>query len=79
MMRLLAAVFLGMFIYGLIAAKLGAAILSLGMFLFVLWSEHKFAAQDKAYAADPHNARVLGPSTNDALAEYDCECMRSKF
>lgn len=78
-MRVLQLIFLGMFFYGLWAAKLGGALLSLGMYLFVLWAEGKFAAQDRAYAADPRNARALGPSTNDALAEHDCECMRSRF
>ena len=78
-MRLLMAVFLGMFVYGLWAVSYGAGLLSLGMFLFTWWADRRFAAQDKAYAADPRNARALGPSTNDALAEYDCECVRTKF
>lgn len=78
-MRLLMAVFLGMFVYGLWTIKLGAALAALGMFCFVFWADRKFAAQDRAYAADPRNARVLEPSTNDALTKYDCECMRSKF
>ena len=78
-MRLLQAVFLGMFVYGLVAGIYGPALLSLMMFAFNVWAGRRFAAQDKAYDADPRNARALGPSTSDALAEHDCECMRSRF
>lgn len=78
-MRVLQAVFLGMFIYGLWAGMYGAGLLAGLMFVFNVLAGRKFAAQDKAYAADPRNARALGPSTNDALAEHDCECMRSRF
>jgi hypothetical protein len=78
-MRLLQLVFLGMFIYGLVAGMYGGMLLACMMFLFNVWAERKFAAQDRAHATDPRNARALGPSTNDALAEHDCECMRSRF
>jgi len=78
-MRLLQLIFLGMFIYGVVVGIYGAALLSLLMFVFTLWACRVFAAKDRAYAADPRNARALGPSTSDALAEHDCECMRSKF
>jgi len=78
-MRLLQLIFLGMFIYGVVVGIYGAALLSLLMFVFNLWACRVFAAKDRAYAADPRNARALGPSTSDALAEHDCECMRSKF
>jgi hypothetical protein len=78
-MRLLLLVFLGMFIYGLWAGMYGGAIISLGMLVFIWLGERRFAAQDRAYAADPRNAKPLGPSTDDALAEHDCECMRSRF
>jgi hypothetical protein len=77
--RILRYIFLCMFVYGVWAGLLGAALLSLGMWAFVCYAEGVFAAQDRAYAADPRNARALGPSTNDALAEHDCECMRSRF
>ena len=78
-MRLLQLIFLGMFIYGVVVGIYGAALLSLLMFVFNLWACRVFAAKDRAYAADPRNARALGPSTSDALAEHDCECMRSRF
>jgi len=78
-MRILQAVFLGMFVYGLWTVLYGAGLLAGMMFLFNVWAGRKFAADDKAYAADPRNARALGPSTSDALAEHDCECMRSRF
>jgi hypothetical protein len=78
-MRLLLLVFLGMFVYGIWAGMHGGAIIALGMLVFIWLAERVFAAQDKAYDADPRNARALGPSTNDALTEHDCECMRSRF
>ena len=78
-MRVLQAVFLGMFVYGLVIGSSAGAVISLLMFGLVVFAERKFAADDRAYAADPRNARALGPSTNDALAEHDCECMRSRF
>ncbi len=78
-MRLLMAVFLGMFVYGLWAVSYGAGLLSLGMFLFTWWADRKFAAQDQAYAADPRNARLAEPPTSVVATEYDCEYTRSKF
>jgi hypothetical protein len=78
-MRLLLVVFLGMFIYGLWAGMHGGAIIALGMLVFIWLGERVFAAQDKAYNADPRNARAVQCPTSDALAEHDCECMRSKF
>ena len=78
-MRLLQLVFLGMFVYGIWVAIYGPALLALLMLLFNVWAERRFVAQDRAYAADPRNAKPLGPSTDDALAEHDCECMQSRF
>jgi len=78
-MRFLQVVFFGMFAYGMWAGIYGAALLSLAVGVFMLWAETVFAAQDKAYAADPRNARPLAAPTCVALAEHDCECMRSRF
>jgi hypothetical protein len=78
-MRLLQLVFLGMFVYGMWAGMYGPGLLAGMMFVFNVFAERRFVAQDRAYAADSRNARPLGPSTNDALAKHDCECMRSKF
>jgi hypothetical protein len=78
-MRLLQLMFLGLFFYGLWVGLLGAALLSLVVCVFTLWAERVFAAQDKAYAADPRNAKLLEPSTSDALDKHDTECMRSEF
>ena len=58
---------------------IGAGMLALLMFLFNVWACRVFAAKDKAWAADPRNAKLLGSSTSDALSEHDCECMRSRF
>lgn len=78
-MRLLQAVFLGMFIYGMWAGMHGGAIIAAGMVVFIWLAGRVFAAQDRAYAADPSNARDIQPPTSDALAEHDCECMRSEL
>ena len=78
-MRILQAVFLGMFVYGLWTVLYGAGLLAGMMFLFNVWAGRKFAADDKAYAADPRNARAAQCPTSDALTEHDCECMRSRF
>lgn len=78
-MRLLHAVFLGMFAYGMWAGIYGPGLLAGMMLLFNVWAERKMAADDRAYYAHPRSAKLLGPSTNDALADYECECMRSKF
>lgn len=79
MIRILSLAFLGMFFYGLVVGTLAGAMLSLGMFAFVLYADRRFAAQDKAYAADPRNAMPAQCPTSNALAEHDCECMRSRF
>lgn len=78
-MQALRYIFLCMFVYGLWAGLLGAALISLGMWAFVCYAEGVFAAQDKAYAADSRNAKPLESPTSVAAAEYDCEYTRSKF
>ena len=78
-MRLLQLVFLGMFVYGIWVAMYGPALLALLMLLFYVWAVRRFVAQDRAYAADPRNARAAQCPTSDALTEHDCECMRSRF
>jgi len=78
-MRILRVLFLSMFLYGLWTGLYGAGLMALGMWAFVCYASGVFAAQDRAYAADPHNARALEPPTSVAAREYDCEYMRSKF
>jgi len=73
-MRTLTLLFFGLFGYGLWVGLLGAALLSLAVGVFTLWAEAVFAAQDRAFAADPRNAKLLEPATSDALVEHDCEC-----
>lgn len=72
-------IFLCMFAYGVWSGMLGAGLLALGMWAFVCYAEGVFAAHDKAFAADPRNARTAQASTSDVLEEHDCECTRSKF
>jgi hypothetical protein len=78
-MRILQATFLGMFIYGMVVGIYGAGFLALLMFVFNVWACRVFAAKDSAWAADPRNAKPVASPTSDALAEHECECMRSKF
>lgn len=76
-MKLLVTIFTGMFLYGVAAGPLGAGILSLGMAVFTFWAGRKFAAQDRAWVADPRNA-PKPRSTQEMLDEAGVECSASK-
>lgn len=78
-MKILRWIFLSMFVYGLWSGMLGAGLLALGMWAFVCYAEGVFAAADRAHANSPRSAGPAQQSTSDALADHDCECMRSRF
>jgi hypothetical protein len=73
-MRFLSFLFATMALYGLFTATFGAAFISAFMAAFVKYAERKFDEQDRAYAADPRNAKAAEPPIRDALADHDCEC-----
>lgn len=79
MMKALRWVFLGLFLYGLVAGALGGALLALLMWALICYATGVFAAQDAAYNNSKAAARPLQAPTSDVLDKYECECMADRF
>lgn len=77
-MKLLIAVFLGMFVYGVVTMHLGGALLALLMAGFVQFARGHFAKEDARWEALPQHAKQQ-QGTQQALCDYDCECMRDRL
>jgi hypothetical protein len=71
-MKYLVAIFVALTIYGVAANKLGGAMFSAGMALFVVYGARQLAKRDAEFAADPAHARVI-PDTWDLLKEKEVE------
>jgi len=77
-MTFLILLFLAMFVYGVVTAQWGGAVLALLMTGFCYWARGQFAAQDAAAARDP--ARAQCPkSTEQCLCDGECECTRDSI
>ena len=74
-MKLLFVIFLGMFVYGLAAGKLGAGLIALLCAVTLCYSARKLAHNTRLHNADPRNARAV-PCTVAELDKYECECCR---
>jgi hypothetical protein len=76
-MRALTAVFITLAAYGLVTGHLGGAVLALLMLGLIRYASKRFAAQDRAYSADPGPA--LAPrTTQQILDEAGVECSGPK-
>lgn len=74
MIRFLALVFALLALVGFFTGHIGASFISAFMAVFMMYAEKRFDAMDKAYAADPRNAKPADRPTRDALSDHDCEC-----
>lgn len=72
-MTFLTLVFSGLALYGALTGHIGASMLALFMACLMILAQRIFMAQDKAWAADPRNARKLRP-TQEVLDESGVEC-----
>lgn len=77
-MSVLVAIFGFMFLYGVVAGKLGAALLSLGMMVFVYWGSKVLDRRDSEWAAMPQRAKDE-PATSDVLRDKCCECSADRL
>jgi hypothetical protein len=72
--RLLAFVFFGFFVYGLIVGPIGLGLIALVMGVFTLYAEKQFHKRDIEYYASPRSAKCAETPTINSLQDHDCEC-----
>lgn len=78
MIKHLAAIFLALFMYGVIVGHYGGAIISLGTAVFVLWGARQLAKRDAEFYASPASAKTI-PDTLEAMAKQEVESSSSRF
>jgi hypothetical protein len=76
--KILAAVFAFMALYGLYEGSLGAALLAAFMAVFTLWCNRILDKQEAAYRNDPGNT-PSDPDTKTELDKHECESWRDQF
>jgi hypothetical protein len=74
-MKLLVAIFLGMFVYGMVVGPFGAGAIALLSAVAVCYSARRLAYNTRKHSADPRNAKAV-PCTTAELDKYECECCR---
>jgi hypothetical protein len=77
-MSVLLAIFGFMFLYGVVAGKLGAALLSLLMAIFVYYSKRVMDRKDREWESMPQRAKEP-PATCDVLRDKCCECSADRL
>jgi len=76
----LAAIFLGMGIYGLFIGKLGASIIAFFCVILMGYAEKKFAQNEREYLAHPHSAKpIQRVDSLEALDSQESEASGSRF
>jgi hypothetical protein len=77
-MRLLIALFLGMFVYGVLCNFVGAGLIALVAAGFTAWADKRVEHNIKQHNTDPRNAKRPA-DTPYKLDEHDCQCYSSRF
>jgi hypothetical protein len=73
-----AALFVGMFVYGMLTAHTGAGLIALLCAAGSLYADRKFKQDEQRWRQDPRNATVQ-KDTLRRLEDLECECLSSRI